>query len=158
MGLKWNISTEMARAGERYLWCVVKANASKDQFSIGANKTSRLWHSVLLLPFYFFYFLATQVVMAKRPKGQERHLWYPTLTDVNGPSLSGFLGTAFVHSLPLGRVSVKDQVGRTLKKHLQQCKLPVPSSRVYFGCRRHSQVTAIICPKLQDVCILFAIC
>lgn len=75
VGLKWNISPDMARAGERYLWCAVKANNTfTDQFSITAKKMSTLWQSVLLLPFDFFWFLTTQAVMAKRPKGQEHHL------------------------------------------------------------------------------------
>lgn len=89
----------MAKAGERYLLCVVKANASKDQFSIGANKMSTLWHSGLLLFLFIFSFLLIiQAIMATRPKGQERHLWYPTPADVNGPSQGDFEGTGFVHS------------------------------------------------------------
>lgn len=47
--------------------------------------------------------------MAKRAKSQEGHLWYPTLADVSGPSQGDFLGTGFVHSLPLGGVSEQDQ-------------------------------------------------
>lgn len=105
LGLKWNISTEMARAGERYLLCVVKANTCKDQFSIGANKMSRLWHSVLLLPpSYFFYFLTTQAVLAKRPKGQEHHLWYPIPTDVNGLSQGESAGITLGPQFSSGRV------------------------------------------------------
>lgn len=148
VGLKWNISPDTARAGERYLWCAVKANnTSTDQFSITAKKMSMLWQSVLLLlllPFDFFCFLTTQAVMAKRPKGQERRLYYATPTDVNGLSLGDFVGTGFVHSSALGRGSQQDQVGRTVKKHLWQCKFPVPPSWMYPACRRCSHTTAMI--------------
>lgn len=141
--LKWNISTEMARAGERYLQCVAKANTPKDQFSIDANKTSTLWHSVLL-PFNFFYFFNNSGSCGRGQKAKKHHLWYPTSADVNGPFLGDFVGIGFVHSLPLGWVSEQNQVGRTLKQHLQQCKFPVPPSWVYPGCRRHSHATALI--------------
>lgn len=66
--------------------------------------------------------------MAKRPKRPRMSpvLCYPT--DVNGLSLSDFVGTGFVHSSPLGKGSQQDQVGRTVKNHLWQCKFPVPPS------------------------------